>query len=247
MRNTWTIARRTFKAYFASPVAYVLGLVILLWVGGIFTAVIYYSSRSFGQAQAPGVDFLIYWLIFPLLFAFPALTMHLLSEEQRLGTLELLLTAPVRDWEVVVGKWLGSFLFVLTIIAITWIYPIILNRMVQPGIDQGLLLSGYLGVVLISAALLGVGTAVSSLFSSQIASFLISLGFNIIMWFITGIFSQVTDPPVSTIMGYLSLQTHFQDQFLTGVIELSAIVYLLSMTALALFLGTISVEVRRWR
>jgi ABC-2 type transport system permease protein len=171
MYNVWTIARREYKAYFASPVAYIVAFLILAVVGGLFTASIFFTMQAMGQVPPPGVQVVTGTLMFLLVFACPALTMRLLSEEQRLGTMELLLTAPVRDWELVVGKWFGSFLFVLTIIALTLIYPIVLNALVDPGIDQGPLLSGYLGVVLVSGAFLAIGVAVSSLFSNQVASF----------------------------------------------------------------------------
>jgi ABC-2 type transport system permease protein len=106
-------------------------------------------------------------LIFLLIFACPAFTMRLISEETRLGTMELLLTSPVRDYELVLGKWLGSFLFVLTLIALSWIYPILLNIIIDPGIDQGPLVSGYLGLVLAAGAFLAIGIAISSLFETR--------------------------------------------------------------------------------
>jgi ABC-2 type transport system permease protein len=132
MFNIWTIARREYKAYFASPVAYIVAFLILAVVGGLFTASVFFTMQAMGQVPPPGVQVVTGTLMFLLVFACPALTMRLLSEEQRLGTMELLLTAPVRDWELVVGKWLGSFLFVLTLIALTLIYPVVLNALVDP-------------------------------------------------------------------------------------------------------------------
>ncbi len=136
MRNIWTIARREIRLYFASPVAYIIGLLILLITGIYFVLVIYLAGRSAfttGYSSAPGPDLVIGLMVFLFLFAVPALSMRLMADEHRNGTLELLLTTPIREWELIVGKWLGSFLFVFSIIAITFIYPIALNKLGNPG------------------------------------------------------------------------------------------------------------------
>jgi len=247
MRNIWTIALREFKAYFVSPVAYIVAAVIFLVIGILFSLVMISTMQQFGQGGAPGAQLVTNPLMFVLVFTCPAITMRLLSEEQRLGTLELLLTAPVRDWEVVVGKWLGSLMFVLAVVAVTWIYPIILNQMVDPGIDQGLLVTGYLGVVLVTAAFLGIGIAVSSLFSNQVASFLTTFGILVMLWWLLGIGARYSGSLGSTIFNYLDFSRQFYDVFSQGVIELSSVIYMLSITALSLFLCTVSVEMRRWR
>lgn len=247
MFNIWTIARREYKAYFGSPVAYIVAFLILAVVGGLFTASIFFTMQAMGQVPPPGVQVVTGTLMFVLVFASPALTMRLLSEEQRLGTMELLLTAPVRDFELVVGKWLGAFLFVLTIIALTIFYPLVLNAMVDPGIDQGLLISGYLGVILISGAFLAIGVAVSSLFTNQVASFLGTFGVLIFFWWIFAILAQVGGETTAEVMRYLDFSGKFYDNLIQGLVELSDVVYILCVTALALLLGSVSVEMRRWR
>ena len=247
MFNIWTIARREYKAYFASPVAYIVAFLILAVVGGLFTASVFFTMQAMGQAPPPGVQVITGTLMFVLVFASPALTMRLLSEEQRLGTMELLLTAPVRDWELVVGKWLGVFLFVLTIIALTIFYPLVLNALVDPGIDQGILISGYLGVILVSGAFLAVGVAISSLFTNQVATFLTTFGVLIFFWWIFAILGQVSGPGTGEVMRYLDFSAKFYENLIQGLVELGDLVYLLSVTALALFLGSVSVEMRRWR
>jgi ABC-2 type transport system permease protein len=247
MVNIWTIARREYKAYFGSPVAYIVAFLILAVVGGLFTASILYTMQAMGQVSPPGVQVITSTLMFVLVFASPALTMRLLSEEQRLGTMELLLTAPVRDWELVVGKWLGAFLFVLTIIALTVFYALALNALVDPGIDQGILISGYLGVILVSGCFLAIGVAISSLFSNQVASFLATFGVLIFFWWIFAILAQVGGTTTAEVMRYLDISAKFYENLIQGLLELSDLVYILSVTALALFLGSVSVEMRRWR
>src|SRR3990172_8900115 len=99
-----------------------------------------------------------------------------------MGTLELLLTAPLRDFELIAGKWLGAFLFILTILAMTLVYPIILNNLVDPGIDQQLMMSSYLGVILVAAAFLALGGGVSALFTNQVAAFFVTLIVFVFFW-----------------------------------------------------------------
>lgn len=244
MRNIWTIAQRELKLYFATPVAYMVAFMVLLILGVLFYATL--AAAAFNQF-APGVDTVLGPLVTLLLFGVPAITMRLLAEEQRMGTIELLLTAPVRDFELVVGKWLGGFLFILALIAVTWIYPIVLNELVDPGIDQGPLLSGYLGVVLISAALVAIGVAISSLFSNQIAAFFATLGVFLVLWLISLPSQSFGAAGDGGLLRYLDFSEHFYRTLFRGVIDLSDVVYYLSVTTLALFLGSMAVETRRWR
>ncbi len=244
MRNIWTIALREYKHFFISPIAYVLMVVIFLVSGGFLFLDIYFATQT--QQFVPSMDRTFQLLVFPLFFlAVPAITMRTLSEENRNGTIELLLTAPITDWQLVIGKWLGPFLFFLTVSAITLIYPAVLNRLISPGIDVGVLISGYLGMVLLLAAMCAIGVFASSLFSNQIAAFMATLGIIIILWVIAAPAQMVQSG--GDVFRYLSLSEHFYSDFLLGVIKLDGILYYLSLTALGLFLGSVSVETRRWR
>jgi ABC-2 type transport system permease protein len=246
MSNIWTIAKREYKLYFGSPAAYIVAFVIMLVLGLIFYAnILYAAQQQFQQGTAPGVQVIFGPMVTLFLFFTAAVTMRLLAEEQRLGTLELLLTAPVRDWELVVGKWLGGFLFMLSIIFITIIFPIVLNRMVNPGIDQGPLLTGYLGIALFTMALVAIGVAISALFNNQIAAFFATAGVFLLLWLI-GMANQATGGG-NALIAYLDFGDHFYSSFYNGVIQISDIIYYLSLTALALYFGTIFVEARRWR
>ena len=243
MRNIWTIASREYKLYFSTPAAYMIAFMILLVLGVIFYANI--SAAAF-QQTAPGVEVIIGPFITLLLFGIPAITMLLIAEEQRMGTIELLLTAPLRDYELIIGKWLGGFLFMLTLIAVTWVYPIILNFLVDPGIDQGPLLTGYLGLVLISASLVAIGVAVSSFFSNQIAAFFATIGIFLLLWLV-GLPNQAIGAFGSEFLRYIDFSEHFYSTLFRGIIDLRDIVYYVSLTALALFIGSVAVETRRWR
>lgn len=247
MRNIWTIAKREYKIYFSSPLAYIVMLLILSVIGIVFAFNIINLTRNpFGMAQPPDAGIVTGPMAFLLVFSAPALTMRLLADEQRMGTLELMLTAPVRDWELVVGKWFGSFLFVLTIIALSLIFPLILNSMVTPGIDQPLMLSSYLGIILVAAAFLAIGVSISAMFSNQFAAFFLSMGLLVILWFLIGIPGQIFSTG-GEIFNYLNMNARFYNSLNQGVINLSDIVYFLSVTALGLFIGSMAIETRRWR
>lgn len=248
MRNVWTIAKREYDVYFKSPIAYVVIFMVLLVLGIIFAIVVRSSIERAMQSfsTAPDITPMTGNIVFLLVFSIPALTMRLISDENRMGTMELLLTAPVRDWELIVGKWLGALLFLLTLFAITLVYPIILNSFITNGLDQRQLISSYLGVILVAAAFLGMGVGISSLFSNQIAAFFLTMGAFIFLWWLVGFPANLL-PGNGGVFQYLDMQSHFYNTFNAGKIELADIVYYLSLTVLGLFVGTSAVEMRRWR
>jgi len=247
MRNVWVIAEKEYKHFFISPVAYSIAFAILLIIGILFYASILASAGAGASSQtAPGIEVVIAPLTTLLLFTAPGITMRSLSEEQKTGTLELLLTAPVQDWEVVVGKWLGAMLFIITLLAVTWFYPIVLNQIVKPGIDQGMLIANYLGVLLMASSILAIGVMMSSFFSNQIAAFFATLGILLVLWMISYP-AQVAGNTGGEILRYLDMSEHFYSTFMSGIINLKDIVYFVSVTTLSLFLGSVSVETRRWR
>ena len=247
MRNIWTIANREYRLYFGSPAAYMIAFMILLVVG-----ILFYLNIQIAAVQqfAPGVQVVLGPLGVLVMLATPAITTRLLSDEVRMGTIELLLTAPVRDGELVVGKWLGGFLFMLTLIVITLVYPLVLNQIIQPGIDQGPMISGYLGLVLLVASMIAIGVMVSACFSNQIATFATTMGLLILLWWIIGPIAQTiggSSGLLSEVVTYMDFSDHYYSNLMRGIIDLKDIVFYLSITALSLFLGTVAVEMRRWR
>ena len=247
MRNIWTIAKKEYDHYFITPIAYIVAFVIMLVLGFLFWIVLQsgIQSAAYGYPSVPDITIISYWFVILLTIGGPALTMRLLADETKTGTIELLLTAPVRDYELVIGKWLGSFLFIVTVLVVTLIYPIILNRLVTPGIDWQLVLSSYLGVMLAAGAFLALGVGASSLFSNQIAAFFVAF----IICF--GLLIFIGAPAQFLTAGggffeYLSIGTHFSDAFNVGRIQLSDLVYYISLITLGLFTGIVAVESRRW-
>ena len=245
MRNVWIIASREFRLFFVSPLAYVVAGVMFLILGLIFYINIGQAIAFGGGAAAADGRIVIGALVWILLFATPAITMRLLADEYRMGTVELLLTSPVRDWELVVGKWLGSFLYMILLLGLTWIYPLIIHRLTSPGIDQGVLVSVYVGLLAMVAALLALGVLVSSFFKNAVAAFFATLGIVLVLWVIGGLAGLSTEG--STWVSYLSFVDHFGDNFYRGVLDLADLVYYVSVTAFALFMAGQVVESRRWR
>jgi ABC-2 type transport system permease protein len=250
MRNAWTIARREFHRFFTSPIAYVVAFVMLLTLGIMFAiTIIYYRQNAlgggYGAPPAPDMGGITGTFAFLMILMLPAITMRLVADENRMGTMELLLTAPVRDWELIVGKWLGGLLYMLTLIAATLVYAFILNALETPGIDQQQLMTSYLGLILVTASLLALGVGVSAMFTNQIAAFFVTLGVFVFLWWLVGFPANYVSAG-SDLFSYLDMKIHFYDSMNQGVINLSDLAYFLSLTALGLFAGSTAVEVRRW-
>jgi len=239
MSNMLTIARRELQAYFVSPIAYVVSAAFLLIMGAVFSIVLV-NSREATLRYTFGNGFV---LIFILLMA-PALTMRLLAEEQRSGTLELLLTAPVRDWEVVLGKFLASLGLWAAMLALTLVYPAII-LVLGGDLDRGPAVSVYLGMLLLGSGFLAIGVLTSALTQNQVIAFVVGVGIGLMLWLIEFV-PAVIRAPLAEVFSYLGVFQHYFD-LTRGVIDTKDVIYLLSLSAAALFLATQVVEARRWR
>ena len=237
MRNTGAIAWKELRAYFTSPMGYVVAAVFLGITGYFFV-----SSVS-GVLPEATVRGFLNPAAFLMVFIAPVLTMRLLAEEQKMGTLELLMTAPVRDHEVVLGKFFASLVIFLGTLALTVYFVILLFWYGEP--DIGPLLSGYLGLILFGAATLAVGVLASSLTSNQIVAAVVSFGALLILVVINPDTVAVTGT-AGEIIRHISLQAHLDD-FLRGVIDTGHLFYYITFTAAVLFITTRLVESRRWR
>ena len=237
MGNTITIAWKETKAYFTTPTAYIVGAMFLVLTGIFF---VFDMTRPFAEAS---VRNFVTWANLFVMFLAPLLTMRLLAEEQKLGTLELLLTAPVQDWEVVLGKFIASWITLLVIIAFTLYYVILLYVFATP--DTGPVLSAYFGLVLYGTASLAVGLMASSLSGNQIVAAVVGIGILLTLSFIDRI-AAIVEGVASDVLTGISMNAHFTD-FARGVIDTSHIIYYVSMAAVFLFIAVRSLETRRWR
>jgi ABC-2 type transport system permease protein len=236
MRNTTTIALREFKSYLASPTAYVVTGIFLLLTGFLFSI----SPATYFETSIKGLW--EFWGTLVLLLLASVLTMRLLAEEKKMGTLELLLTAPVRDSEVVMGKFLGSLGILTIMLALTFYYPILLMWFGDP--DMGPILTGYLGLFLLGGASLAVGLFASSLTSNQLVAAMVAGGIIFALWFV-GLAAGLLPEAMGEVISYLSLYHHFSS-FMRGVIDTRGIIYYLSITVLFLYLAIRSIESGRW-
>ena len=238
---TWTIAKREVTCQFFSPVAYIVWGVFALIASLLFI-------RGYDPGQPIGLimrsEFkAIVWL---LVFITPGISMRLVSEELRSGTVELLMTAPLSDTQIVVGKWLGAVLFFLTLLIPLVLQVLLLEITGKP--DYGPIVTGLVGIVLVGAMYLAIGIFISALSDSQLIAFFLTV---LVTGFLTiGMYliSQIpTLPAWATIsMGYVNVDQQF-DAFAKGLIDVRNFVYFISVSALFLFLGVKLLESRRWR
>jgi len=239
MKQIWIIAKRELRSFFNSLMAYIL-LVAFLGFSGFFTWISGSDVFMVGQASLQSFFGIAYWTLF---FFIPGLTMGLLAEETRSGTIELLLTKPISDWQVVAGKFLSSW--ILIAIALVFTLPYYITVSTLGDIDHGAVWAGYLGLLLMSGAYIGVGLFASSISKNQIVGFLLALLIGIFFHILFGILAGTSSGLIGNILNYLSLSTHFES-ISRGVIDSKDIIYFLSIIALGLFGAEYSLTRRKF-
>ena len=237
MRTAQAVAWKEIQVYFSNPTAYIVGMMFLALSGFFFARDL---NDPFPQASL--VNFFDGATIILILIA-PALTMRLMAEEQKLGTIELLLTSPVRDWEVIIGKYVASFVFLIATVALTLYYTILLYVFASP--DPGPIYAGYLGLALYGGAALAIGLLCSTLTSNQIVAAVVAMGILMVMFF-ADLAADNIGGTTSTIISEISIRSHFED-FDRGIIDTKHVVYYLSVIAFFLFMSVRALESRRWR
>ncbi len=258
MKNALAIAGREIRSYFVSPIAYVVLTGFLLLGGWFFfnlLARFSYMLQIYGGMQRGGEELerlnlndlvispLLHNLSVVLVILIPVITMRSFAEEKRLGTFELLLTSPLRIGEIVAGKFLGAVVFVALMLGLTGVYPVLLVIYGNPEI--GIILSGYLGLFLIAMCFLSIGLLTSSVTENQIIA-AVSCLVALLLLYVINWPADTSTPTLGAVLHYLSVTEHF-GEFVKGVIDSRAIVYFLSIIAVALFLTHRAVESLRWR
>lgn len=226
MKNIWIIAKRELSAFFSSLMAYIL-LVIFLGFSGLFTWFIGQDVFFIKQASLQAFFNIAYWTLF---FFIPGITMRLFAEENRSGTLELLLTKPVSDWQVVAGKFTATLILIIIALLLTFPYYITLS-FIGP-LDHGAALTGYLGLIFMSAAYISIGIFASSISKNQIIGYLLALVIGIFFQIIFGFVSFQMSGFLSQVFDYLSLTTHYESMA-RGVIDSKDLIFFFSI----IFLG----------
>ena len=254
MRNIWTVCRRELYAYFVSPIAWVL-LTIFAFLAGVFTYIISASFvRASLEGQMSGQSFpmnLNEQVIAPLfsnmavvgLFLIPLISMRLFAEEKRQGTIELLVTSPVTDLEIITGKWLSAVLMYGALLAVLLFDYSFLFIYGNP--DWKPVATGFLGILLQGACLLAFGTFISTLTKNQIVAGAIGFSLALVLWILNWTTSFGNSAFVQ-VLNYLSIVSHM-DSFTRGIIDSKDLVYYASMIFFGLFLTARSLESLRWR
>ena len=247
MTGIWANLVRELRAYFFSPLAYIVLTLLMLINGFVFTLIVsFLNDPRAGGAAAPMQIFfgqtLFFWLV--LLFVAPVLTMRLLSEERRSGTIEVLMTAPVTEGQIVVGKFLAAFVFYVVL----WVPSLAYAGLIAfySELDWGPVASGYLGVLGVGALFLSAGTFASTLSRSQLVAAIATFTL-LIPLFVFGLLESLfNNEALKQAFGYLNLWQHM-DELSKGIVDTRRLVYYLSATVFFLFLAARSLETRKWR
>jgi len=243
MSTTLTIAKREFRSNFDSPLAYVVICIALIALALVF----YFLNGGFWQADRASLTTLFVWAPRGLSYlVIPVVTMRLLAEEKRSGTLEMLITLPVRDHEVILGKFLGAWGLVLLLIVATALFPLMM--FVWPwhlgALDSGPVISGYIGLVLYSAAAVSIGLLISALTETQVIAVFITFVVLFMLHAIGGI-SDTTSPLVRDAIAFISFDARLAP-FARGMVSTRDIVFFLSITVGCLMAAFRALERRKW-
>ena len=253
MRNMMAIAGKELRGYFASPIAYVIMGFFALLFGFFFYAYLDAFMRQSMQMAGMGgggmnVNMNLVRPLFGnasvvLLFVIPMITMRTYSEEKRSGTIELLLTSPLTDLQIIVGKFLGAMGLYVAMLAVTLLYIAILFWFGNP--DWKPIAAGYLGLLLMGGSFIAVGMLISNLTKNQIVAGTATFGVFLLFWIISWL-GESSGPRVQAVLSYLSITEHFDD-FSKGIIDTKHLVYYFSFITFGLFLTAKSVDSERWR
>jgi ABC-2 type transport system permease protein len=247
MTNVPPLLRRELNAYFASVLGYVALMFFLLVMGVTFGVVVRYLNTGPTQLTAMKILFSMFWL--PSLVVVPMITMRLLAEEKRAGTLEMLMTAPVTDFEVVLAKYLGAVVLYAMMWALTGFYVLIVRHFSgsEAMLDLGPIFSGYLGVIVIGQFFIAIGLLASSMTKSQVAAALMSFAVVFMMLIVLNWLTFLFPTgPLGKVFHAVSAFDQMED-FERGIVDMRPVVLYLSGTVLVLFITTRVVESRKWR
>jgi len=256
MQGLLAIWQREFKAYFISPIFYALATVFLFVTGLFFYLGLLGYQEMFRQAaQYPpmmeriNINEMIMRPLFSVmsfvsvLILMPMLTMRIFSEEKKSGTIELILTSPVKDWHVILGKFFAAFSLFGVMMALTLIYPVILQIYGDP--DWAPIWTGYMGMLMMGGGVLTLGIFASSLTENQIVAAVVCFGAAIALWILDMASSYFTGS-VGAVLGYLSVMRHF-DTFEKGILDTTDLLFFVSFMFFGLFMTVRSLESTRWR
>lgn len=238
MKQIWIIAKRELGSFFDSLMAYIM-LVAFLGFSGFFTWIYGTDIFFIKQASLQAFFSIAYWTLF---FFIPAITMRLFAEENKSGTIELLLTRPVTDWQVIAGKFTATFMLILISLGLTLPYYITVASLGP--VDHGSVISGYFGLFLISAAYISIGLFASSFSNNQIVAYLVALVIGIFFHIIFDFLASGMSGILGEIISFLSISTHFES-ISRGVIDSRDLIFFFSIIFIGLILTEMNILKRR--
>lgn len=236
MSKILAIAGRELRTYFTSPLAYVVAAFFVVVSGYLFSLILYHTKQA---SLTP----LFSNLTVMFLLITPALTMRLLADERRTGTIELLMTSPITDRELVIGKYLSAVLFLAFLLGLTLVYPLILAFLGKP--DWATIWTGYLGTFLLGASFMAIGVFASSVTANMIIAAMITFALSLVCWLLPSA-GQMFGGVANDVMTYMSVINH-QENLGRGVIDTSDLIFYASFILAFLFLTIRSVETYHWR
>ena len=236
MSKIFAIAGRELRSYFMSPLAYVVAAFFMVVAGYLFSLILYHTKQA--NLQPLFSNLAVMFLLIT-----PALTMRLIADERKTGTIELLMTSPITDRDLVIGKYLSSVVYLAFLLALTLVYPLILAFTAQP--DWATIWTGYLGTFLLGSSFMAIGVLASSLTANMIVAAMITFAFSLVVWLLPSA-GQMFGGTAGDVMTYLSVMNH-QENLGRGVIDTIDLLYYGSFILGALFLTIRSVETYHWR
>lgn len=236
MSKIFAIAGREMRSYFGSPLAFVVAAMFILVVGYLFSLILFHTKQANFQPLFSNMAVM-------LLLVVPALSMRLIADERKTGTIELLMTSPIHDRDLVLGKYLAALVYLGFLVLLTAAFPLLIALSTK--LEWWVILSGYLGVFLLGASFMAIGVLASSLTANMIIAAMVTFAVSLVVWLLPSA-GQVFGGVTADVMTYLSVINH-QENMGRGVLDSSDLIFYLSFIVACLFMAVRSVETYHWR
>jgi ABC-2 type transport system permease protein len=236
MSKIFAIAGREMRSYFGSPLAFVIAALFILVVGYLFSLILFHTKQANFAPLFSNMSVM-------LLLVIPALTMRLIADERKTGTIELLMTSPIHDRDLVLGKYLGALIYLGFLVVLTMSFPLLIALTTK--LEWWVILSGYVGVFLLGASFMAIGVLASSLTASVNIAAMITFALSLVVWLLPSA-GQMFGGAAADVMTYLSVINH-QENMARGVLDSSDLVFYISFITACLFMAVRSVETYHWR
>ncbi|MBI5511492.1 MAG: ABC transporter permease [Deltaproteobacteria bacterium] len=241
MRNVWWIVRRELGSYLRSPAGYIIIFAVLVLDGLLFNA---FAIGAGAKKSSEVLEHFFYFSSGSILVGSVFVSMRLIAEERQTGTLALLATSPVAEWQLILGKYVSALTFLAVMTGLTFYMPILV--MVNGKVSLAHILAGYFGLLLIGGAALALGMVASALAPNQLVAAVLAAT-AVVVFLLLWLLSRIASPPIDTLVAYLSLHDKHFRPFMRGIISIQDVVFYVSLIYVSLLVATRVLEARRWR